>query len=86
MVTPVRPALSERLAHWLKAEWLLVLFGALALVLALADPQPAARYRHWLQLPTLAGLMGLMIAIPNPAWHRRRARPHARRSSSGWCI
>lgn len=52
-----------RLARWLKAEWLLVLFGALALVLALADPQPAERYKHWLQLPTLAGLMGLMIAI-----------------------
>lgn len=62
-MTSIRPALSARLAHWLKAEWLLVLFGALALVLALADPQPAARYRHWLQLPTLAGLMGLMIAI-----------------------
>ncbi|HET6433244.1 SLC13 family permease [Dyella sp.] len=52
-----------RLAHWLKAEWLLLLFGAVAAVLALADPQPATRYRHWLQLPTLAGLMGLMIAI-----------------------
>ncbi|MGA0585882.1 SLC13 family permease [Dyella sp. KRB-257] len=63
MVTSVRPALRARLAHWLKAEWLLVLFGALALGLALADPQPAVRYRHWLQLPTLAGLMGLMIAI-----------------------
>ena len=63
MVTSTRSALHARLAHWLKAEWLLVLFGALALVLALADPQPAARYRHWLQLPTLAGLMGLMIAI-----------------------
>jgi Na+/H+ antiporter NhaD/arsenite permease-like protein len=63
VVTSTRPALRARLAHWLKAEWLLVLFGALALVLALADPQPMARYRHWLQLPTLAGLMGLMIAI-----------------------
>ena len=55
MVTSTWPALHARLTHWIKAEWLLVLFGALALVLALADPQPAARYRHWLQLPTLAG-------------------------------
>jgi len=63
VVTTLRPALRARLVHWLKAEWLLALFGALALALALADPQPAARYVHWLQLPTLAGLMGLMIAI-----------------------
>ncbi|HEX5306940.1 MAG TPA: citrate transporter, partial [Dyella sp.] len=56
-------AFRSRLADWLKAEWLLVLFGTLAVALALVDPQPAARYVHWLQLPTLAGLMGLMIAI-----------------------
>ena len=47
----------------LQAEWLLILFAALALVLALLDPQPLASYRHWLQLPTLAGMMGLLIAI-----------------------
>lgn len=47
----------------LQAEWLLLLFGALAITLAVLDPQPLASYRHWLQLPTLAGLLGLLIAI-----------------------
>ncbi|HEY1590134.1 MAG TPA: SLC13 family permease [Rhodanobacter sp.] len=47
----------------LQAEWLLLLFGALTLALALLDPQPLEKYRHWLQLPTLAGLTGLLIAI-----------------------
>lgn len=45
------------------AEWLLLLFAALTIALALLDPQPLAKYQHWLQLPTLAGLMGLLIAI-----------------------
>ncbi len=44
-------------------EWLLLLFGALAIGLALADPRPLTAYRHWLQLPTLAGLAGLLTAI-----------------------
>jgi Na+/H+ antiporter NhaD/arsenite permease-like protein len=44
-------------------EGLLLLFGALAIGLALADPRPLTAYRHWLQLPTLAGLAGLLIAI-----------------------
>ncbi|WP_254423973.1 SLC13 family permease [Rhodanobacter sp. C03] len=47
----------------LQAEWLLLLFAALTIVLTLLDPQPSAKYQHWLQLPTLAGLMGLLIAI-----------------------
>jgi Na+/H+ antiporter NhaD/arsenite permease-like protein len=49
----------------LKAEWLLLAFTLLTLVLALAvaDPQPAAAWRRWLQVPTLAGLGGLLIAI-----------------------
>ncbi len=47
----------------LKAECLLLLFAALAVVLALSDPQPLIKYRGWLQLPTLAGLLGLLIAI-----------------------
>lgn len=47
----------------LSSEWLLLLFGALAIALALLDPQPLASYRRWLQLPTLAGLLGLLIAI-----------------------
>ncbi len=45
------------------AEWLLLLFAALTIALALLDPQPLSNYQHWLQLPTLAGLMGLLIAI-----------------------
>jgi len=47
----------------LKHEWLLLFFVALTLVLAIADPQPLTTYRHWLQLPTLSGLLGLLIAI-----------------------
>lgn len=55
---PARPWLRR-----LAGEWMLLAFAALALVLALADPRPLADYRRWLQLPTLAGLLGLMIAI-----------------------
>ena len=53
----------RRWQQGLREEWLLWLFAALALVLALLDPQPLASYRRWLQLPTLAGMMGLLIAI-----------------------
>jgi Na+/H+ antiporter NhaD/arsenite permease-like protein len=57
----------SRASSWwmqkLKAEWLLLLFAALTLALALLNPQPLAKYQQWLQLPTLAGLMGLLIAI-----------------------
>ena len=47
----------------LQAEWLLLLFAALTLALAVVDPQPLSTYQHWLQWPTLAGLLGLLIAI-----------------------
>ena len=47
----------------LKHEWLLLLFTALTVLLACIDPQPLARYKSWLQVPTLCGLLGLMIAI-----------------------
>lgn len=47
----------------LKHEWLLLLFTALTVLLAFIDPQPWSRYESWLQLPTLCGLLGLMIAI-----------------------
>jgi Na+/H+ antiporter NhaD/arsenite permease-like protein len=47
----------------LKHEWLLLLFAALTITLALIDPQPLTRYQRWLQLPTLSGLLGLLIAI-----------------------
>nr|WP_250901625.1 MULTISPECIES: SLC13 family permease [unclassified Dyella] len=42
---------------------MLAAFALLALLLALADPQPWSKYERWLQLPTIAGLLGLMIAI-----------------------
>jgi len=57
---------SSKSSSWvqkLQAEWLLLLFATLTIALAVFDPQPLANYRHWLQLPTLAGLMGLLIAI-----------------------
>jgi Na+/H+ antiporter NhaD/arsenite permease-like protein len=54
---------GSRWRAWLKAEWLLLLFGAVAIALALLDPQPMASYQRWLQLPTLTGLLGLLIAI-----------------------
>ena len=47
----------------LRAEWLLLVFGTVAIVLAIADPQPLDNYGHWLQLPTLAGLLALLVAI-----------------------
>ncbi|KRE85375.1 citrate transporter [Rhodanobacter sp. Soil772] len=50
-------------ARHLQNEWLLLVFTLLALTLAVLDPRPASDYRRWLQLPTLAGLMGLLIAI-----------------------
>ncbi|MBT2143332.1 MULTISPECIES: SLC13 family permease [unclassified Rhodanobacter] len=50
-------------ARHLQNEWLLLVFALLALALAVLDPRPASDYRRWLQLPTLAGLMGLLIAI-----------------------
>ncbi|MDR3444807.1 MULTISPECIES: SLC13 family permease [unclassified Dyella] len=52
--------------HWIKRvahEHLLIGFGLLAIVLAMVDPQPLVTYQRWLQLPTLAGLLGLMICI-----------------------
>ena len=56
---PTTATLRQRLAD----EWLLCLFAVLAIALAIFDPQPPGSYRHWLQLPTLAGLTGLLIAI-----------------------
>ena len=56
-------AIRGRWRALVRDEWMLLLFGALTLALALLDPQPLAKYQGWLQLPTLAGLMGLLIAI-----------------------
>jgi Na+/H+ antiporter NhaD/arsenite permease-like protein len=58
VVNPVNPWFVR-----LKQEWLLLLFAALTIVLAVVDPQPLTRYQRWLQLPTLSGLLGLLIAI-----------------------
>ncbi|HEY8586578.1 MAG TPA: SLC13 family permease [Rhodanobacter sp.] len=49
--------------RFLRQEWLLWLFTIAAVVLALLDPQPLGNYGRWVQLPTLAGLTGLLIAI-----------------------
>lgn len=57
------PAIGDRWRAFARAEWLLLIFGTLTIALALLDPQPLATYRGWLQLPTLAGLTGLLIAI-----------------------
>lgn len=52
---------------WLRrrlgSDWMLLSLMVLTLALALLDPQPLAQYRRWLQVPTLAGLLGLLIAI-----------------------
>jgi Na+/H+ antiporter NhaD/arsenite permease-like protein len=52
-----------RWIRYLQNEWLLLVFALLALTLAVLDPRPANDYHRWLQLPTLAGLTGLLIAI-----------------------
>ncbi|MEO5828934.1 MAG: SLC13 family permease [Rhodanobacter sp.] len=54
---------ARRLRQRVGDEWLLCLFAALAIFLAILDPQPLDSYRRWLQVPTLAGLAGLLIAI-----------------------
>lgn len=59
----VKNHLAHRWLGRLKHEWLLLLFAALTVLLACIDPQPWARYRSWLQPPTLCGLLGLMISI-----------------------
>ncbi|WP_267222619.1 SLC13 family permease [Dyella silvae] len=53
------PSWIARLAQ----ERLLLCFALLAAVLAVADPRPLADYQRWLQAPTLAGLLGLLICI-----------------------
>jgi Na+/H+ antiporter NhaD/arsenite permease-like protein len=62
-VVAAAPAARGRIARWLRAEWLLLLFALVAAALALLDPHPCSDYRRWLQLPTLAGLLGLLLAI-----------------------
>ncbi|RDJ00206.1 citrate transporter [Dyella solisilvae] len=53
------PSWIKRLAN----ERLLIGFGLLAAVLAVTDPHPWVDHQRWLQVPTLAGLLGLMICI-----------------------
>ncbi|MHA6204429.1 SLC13 family permease [Dyella soli] len=54
----LRPWISR-----LRQERLLLCFALLAVVLAVADPRPLADHQRWLQLPTLAGLLGLLVCI-----------------------
>jgi len=54
---------ASYLLQRLREEWLLWLFTTLAIVLAMLDPQPPATWWRWLQLPALAGLTGLLVAI-----------------------
>jgi Na+/H+ antiporter NhaD/arsenite permease-like protein len=58
--------IQHHAAGWLarlKHEWLLLLFAMLTVLLAIVDPQPLAQHQRWLQVPTLCGLLGLLIAI-----------------------
>jgi Na+/H+ antiporter NhaD/arsenite permease-like protein len=59
---PPRRKWARRMQR-LHDEWLLVLFAALTLLLAVLDPRPLDAYWRWLQWPTLAGLLGLLVAI-----------------------
>src|SRR5579859_5511354 len=54
---------SPRWIKRLAQERLLLGFALLAIVLAVVNPRPLPDYQRWLQLPTLAGLLGLMICI-----------------------
>ena len=56
-------SLAQRGRLLLRQNALLLAFALLAAALAVLDPRPLADYRHWLQIPTLAGLLGLMLAI-----------------------
>lgn len=56
------PAQAMRhIAQRIARDRLLLVLLALVLVLALVDPSPLRDYLHWLDLPTLAGLCGLLI-------------------------
>lgn len=50
------------LIAWLTREWLLLVALTLGALLAWRDPQPLARYAHWLDGPTLAALFALLAA------------------------
>jgi Na+/H+ antiporter NhaD/arsenite permease-like protein len=62
-VEPTWPPPATAWVRRLQGEWLLLVFAGLAVLLALLDPRPPSDHLHWLQLPTLAGLAGLLIAI-----------------------
>src|SRR5690348_13262696 len=49
------------LMHRLRRDHLLQALLLLVLALAIADPRAPSEYLHWLDLPTLAGLCGLLI-------------------------
>jgi Na+/H+ antiporter NhaD/arsenite permease-like protein len=75
------PSFAQRL----KQEWLLILFAALTLILAVADPRSLHDYQRWLRVPTLAGLFGLMLAIQgirDSGWVQRIAASLVERTHS----
>lgn len=53
----------RRALAWLGEQWLLAVCVVLAAVLAVVDPRGGGSYGRWLQLPTVASLLGLLIAI-----------------------
>ena len=52
---------STALLHRLRRDHLLQALLLLVLALAIANPRAPADYLHWLDLPTLAGLCGLLV-------------------------
>jgi len=57
------PESPRRWRARLEGEWLLLTFTLLALALGWIEPRSSAEYQRWLQVPALAGLTGLLIAI-----------------------
>jgi len=58
--------LRARVRRWFAAllqERLLLIFGLLALALGVVDPRSWGHYRGWLDLPTLLGLVALLVSI-----------------------
>ena len=56
-----RPLAPETFLHRLRRDHLLQALLLLTLALAILDPRPPRDYMRWLDLPTLAGLCGLLI-------------------------
>ncbi len=59
----MKAAARRRLLAALRRERLLLVFGAVALLLGVVDPAPPLRWLQWLALPTLLGLLALLVCI-----------------------